>query len=234
MCAGARLVRSKETVADTAGNALFLCPLHGLVVVGAGGHITERAYLNFLDKGSIDFNLAGGHGKGIFAVTLVGQFQFVSVLVNHGEFIQFEAVVRLDGNRHGAAAGSIFRADGHSAVLRFVGCDHGIARGENAGRRTAAGRRLYDQRCDGIFNGFRHCIHFGLLCDILAAHNSFKCCFHSGKIYIIVLVQSIRLCDGCINCGIVSRVSSKYRIELALCESSAKQLGNCAIRKFID
>ncbi len=64
--------------------------------------------LNFLDKGGIDFNLAGGHGKGIFAVALVGQFQFLSVLVNHGEFIQFESIVRLDGNRHGAAAGSIF------------------------------------------------------------------------------------------------------------------------------
>ena len=52
MCAGARLVRPKETVADTAGNALFLCPLHGLVVVGAGGYITERACLNFLEKGN--------------------------------------------------------------------------------------------------------------------------------------------------------------------------------------
>ena len=72
--------------------------------------------------------------KGIFAVTLVSQFQLISVLVNHGEFIQFEAVVRLDGNRHGAAAGSIFRADGHSAVLRFAGDSHGIAREENAGR----------------------------------------------------------------------------------------------------
>ncbi len=98
----------KEAVANTAGDTLFLCPLHSLIVISAGGHITERAYLNFLDKGSINLDLAGGHGKVVLAVTLVGQFQLISVLVNHGEFIQFEAVVRLDGNRHGAAAGSIF------------------------------------------------------------------------------------------------------------------------------
>ena len=51
LCAGAGLVRLKEAVADTAGDSIFLRPLHGLVVVGAGGHITERACLNFLDKG---------------------------------------------------------------------------------------------------------------------------------------------------------------------------------------
>lgn len=46
LCAGARLVRPKEAVANTAGDALFLRPLHSLIVIGAGGHIAERAYLN--------------------------------------------------------------------------------------------------------------------------------------------------------------------------------------------
>ena len=93
LCAGAGLVRSKEAVANTAGDALFLCPLHSLIVIGAGGHIAERAYLNFLDKGSINLDLAGGHGKGIFAVALIGQFQFLTILVGHG-------ILNFYGNLH--------------------------------------------------------------------------------------------------------------------------------------
>ena len=87
LSAGAGLVRPKEAISDTAGDALFLRPLHSLLVIGAGGHIAKRACLNFLNKGSIDFNLAGGHGKCILTTTLVGQIQFVAVLISRNEIV---------------------------------------------------------------------------------------------------------------------------------------------------
>ena len=40
--------------------------------------------------------------------------------------------------------------------------------------------------------------------DILATDNSIKGCFHSGKISVIILVQSIRLFNSRIDCGVVS------------------------------
>ena len=199
LSAGAGLIRPKETVADTAGNALFLRPLHSLIVIGAGGHIAERACLNFLDKGSINLDLAGGHGKGIFAVALVGQLQLLTILVGNGEVIQFETIVRLDGDCHGITTLGVAAVGCYLAVPDVLVHLDGIG----GSVVVATGGRLFDQRCNGIFNGFCHCVNFGLLCDILAAHNSIKCCFHSGKIYIIVLVQSIRLCNGFVNLSVV-------------------------------
>ena len=120
MCAGARLVRPKEAVADTAGDALFLRPLHSLIVIGAGGHIAERACLNFLDKGNIDFNPAGGHGKVVLAVALVGQFQLLTILVGHGKVVQLITAVGLHRDGYGIALRGRLRRNGDGTVLGLI------------------------------------------------------------------------------------------------------------------
>ena len=89
------------------------------------------------------------------------------------------------------------------------------------------------QSSDGILNSFRHFVNCGLLCDFLISDNGIHCGFHSREILVVILIQGIYLVYGCIHFGIVSRVSSKYRIELALRESTAKQVGNCAVGEFL-
>ena len=126
--AGARLVRPKEAVADTAGDALFLRPLHGLVVIGVGGHITERAYLNFLDKSSVDLNLARRHSERVLAVAPVSQLQFLTILVGNGEVIQFETIVRLDGDCHGITTLGVAAVCCHCAVPDVLAHLDGVSR----------------------------------------------------------------------------------------------------------
>ena len=71
--AGAGLVRSKQVIANAAGDALLRGPLHGFVVVGVGHHIGERAGLGLLGKAGLDLYLARRHGEGVLAVALVGE-----------------------------------------------------------------------------------------------------------------------------------------------------------------
>ena len=93
LSAGAWLVRCKEAVTNAAGDAVLRRPLDGLVVIGAGGHITERAWLSFFGKSGVDLDLAGRHSEGIFAVALISQLQFLTVFVGHGEVIQLITAV---------------------------------------------------------------------------------------------------------------------------------------------
>ena len=87
---------------------------------------------------------------------------------------------------------------------------------------------------DRTFNSPRHCINIALLSNVLVTDNSVDGSFHSREILVVILIQGICLSNGCIHFGIVSRVSSKYRIELALRESIAKRIRHRAIRKFIN
>ena len=59
------------------------------------------------------------------------------------------------------------------------------------------------QGCNRIFDCFRHCIHFGLLGNVLATDNSVDSGFHTSKILVVILLQSICLSNGFINLGIV-------------------------------
>ena len=130
-------------------------------------------------KVTLTSTLPGGHGECVLAVTLVGELQLPAVLVGDGNCFRRVAAVGLYCDRHGAAAGGIFRADGHGAVLRFVGCGHGIAWGGIAGTSP-------NQSIDRVLNGFCHCIYLALLGNVLVADDSIKGCFHSGKISVIV------------------------------------------------
>ena len=64
------------------------------------------------------------------------------------------------------------------------------------------------QGCNRIFDCFRHCIYFALLGNIFATHNSVDSSFHSGKILVVILLQSIRLGNCCINISIVGRLDA--------------------------
>ena len=69
-------------------------------------------------------------------------------------------------------------------------------------------RILILQGCNRIFDRFRHCIHFGLLGNVLVTHNSVHCGVYSGEILVVILVQSIRLGNCCINISVVGRLDA--------------------------
>ena len=116
LCAGARLVRPKEAVANTAGDALLGGPLHSLIVVGVGGNVREVQRLD-LSEFRGNRHLGGGHGKGKLAVALILHLDLAAAGVLHGQGVQLIAAVGLDRNGHGIALGGALGADGHIAVL---------------------------------------------------------------------------------------------------------------------
>ena len=65
-------------------------------------------------------------------------------------------------------------------------------------------RILVLQSCNRIFNCLCHCIHFGLLGNVLTTHNGIHSSFHSGEIFVVILVQGIRLGNSLINLCIIS------------------------------
>ena len=52
LCAGAAIVWPEQAITDAVGDAVLHGPRHRVGVIGAGGHIAERACLNFREKGS--------------------------------------------------------------------------------------------------------------------------------------------------------------------------------------
>ena len=64
------------------------------------------------------------------------------------------------------------------------------------------------QGCNRIFNCIRHCIHFGLLGNVLTTDNGIHCGVYSGEILVVVLVQGLRLSNSLINFGIVRRLDA--------------------------
>ena len=60
------------------------------------------------------------------------------------------------------------------------------------------------QGCNRIFDCFCHCIYFTLLGNILVTHNSVDSGFHTSEVLVVILIQSIRLSNGCINLCIIS------------------------------
>ena len=69
-------------------------------------------------------------------------------------------------------------------------------------------RILVLQSCNRIFNCLCHCIHFALLGNIFATHNSVDSSFHSSKILVVILVQVICLGNCCINISVVGRLDA--------------------------
>ena len=64
------------------------------------------------------------------------------------------------------------------------------------------------QGCNRIFDRFRHCIHFGLLGNVLTTDNSVDSGVYSGEILVVILVQCIRLGNCCINISVVGRLDT--------------------------
>ena len=65
-------------------------------------------------------------------------------------------------------------------------------------------RPLVLQGCNRIFNCLCHCIHFGLLGNVLTTDNSVDSGVYTGEILVVILVQGIRLGNGFINLCIIS------------------------------
>ena len=60
------------------------------------------------------------------------------------------------------------------------------------------------QGSNRIFNSLRHCIHFALFSDILVTDNGIDGSFHGREVFVLVLLQSICLGNGCINLSIIN------------------------------
>ena len=56
-----------------------------------------------------------------------------------------------------------------------------------------------------IFDSFRHCINFALFSNVLVTVNSIDGSFHTGKILVLILLQSICLGNGFVDLSVVGR-----------------------------
>lgn len=72
--------------------------------------------------------------------------------------------------------------------------------------------RFFLQRRDGILNGFCHRIHFRLLGDILAAHYCVYSFFPLGKVFVLILVQSFGLSNGCLYFAIIRIQIAQFQL----------------------
>ena len=96
LAAGAGAVDAEGAVGKAVGDAQLLGPLHGVEVIGVGGHVNEGAGLPRLDEGRLDLHLTAGHSEGVLAVALGG------VLGRNGHIAVLGAG---DGHRVAAATG---------------------------------------------------------------------------------------------------------------------------------
>ena len=71
------------------------------------------------------------------------------------------------------------------------------------------------QGSNRILDCFRHCIYLCLFCQTLSSNHRIDCSLHSGKIFILVLVQGICLGNGRIYATIISR-TIEFRIITSL------------------
>lgn len=102
--AGAWLVRSKQAVADAAGDAVLRRPLDGLIVISVIGYVIEEVEnAVVLHEGHLDLHLARRHGECVFPIALVGELQIIAVLVGDGNGFQHIAAAGFHRDRHGAA-----------------------------------------------------------------------------------------------------------------------------------
>ena len=69
------------------------------------------------------------------------------------------------------------------------------------------------QGCNRIFDRFRHCIYFGLLGNVLATHNGINSGFYTGKVLVVILIQSICLGNGFINFGVISPLADDICVQ---------------------
>ena len=56
----------------------------------------------------------------------------------------------------------------------------------------------------GIFDSLCHGIHFTLLGNVLPTDNGIDSRFYCGEVFVIILLQSICLGDGCVDLSVVS------------------------------
>ena len=82
------------------------------------------------------------------------------------------------------------------------------------------------QGSNGIFNSLRHCIHFALFSDILVTDNSIDGSFYRSEVFVLILVQSVYLGDGCIDFGVVGRqISHCDSMRMSCCISRNRNIG---------
>ena len=79
---------------------------------------------------------------------------------------------------------------------------------------------------------FRHCIHSTLLGKVLTTNNGIHGSFHTGEILVIILVQHLYLCNGCVYCTVICRAILKTRIIACLRKRIAQQTCYDTICKF--
>lgn len=134
---GAGIAGAEQGIGLAVGDAQLLGPLHGVEVIGVGGHVNEGAGLPRLGEGRLDLHLTAGHGEGVLAIALVGELQLIALAVQYGDGADLVAAVGLDGDGHPVALGGVLGRNGHIAVLG-AGDGHRVAAA--TGRRTTARR----------------------------------------------------------------------------------------------
>ena len=120
-----------------------------------------------IHKDRLHRDLARRHDKGVPAAALVGQFECLAVLVQHGQTFKGVALVGGCRDDHSVALGCGFGRYGDSAVLyiiyryRIAGCGEAAASSATAAAGgTAAGGRVCDANDNLLFHD-----HIGVCVD---------------------------------------------------------------------
>lgn len=165
MSSGAAVIGREQVIRHAAGDTLVCGPLYRIKIVRIDRNIVKRAGFGRFDERRTDAYLAARHGERVFAVALVRHSNGVALCILNRYTTDLVALSRSDDDRHGAALGGVFRANGHRTACGLTG------RGDFVARRAAAGGAgaLAGQTGDGIPDGRCHCINGCLLGDVLGA-----------------------------------------------------------------
>ncbi len=114
----AESVRAEVHSVCAAGDAILCRPQNCVIVVIRCldiHKVIERGVV--VHEGGIDLRLAGRHHKGILGVALLGNRQFLAVLVGNGNGFQYIALIRGDGDGYGVTLLGTLRVDRSQAAI---------------------------------------------------------------------------------------------------------------------
>ena len=124
--------------------------------------------------------------------------------------VQLSVVLSLAGNNgcsNGCTTADQHKDNQQSRVACVAGLWNGVLRCGRCSRCRCGLCCLVSvlvlQGSKGIFDSLCHGVNLCLLSDILAACNCSDGAFYAGEVFVVILIQGIRLGNGCIDSGVV-------------------------------
>lgn len=116
------VIGREQVIRHTAGDTLVCGPLYRIKIVCIDRNIIKWAGFGRFGERRTDAYLAARHDECVFAVALVRHSNGVALCILNRYTADLVALSRCDSDRHSAALGGVFRADGHSTACGLTGC----------------------------------------------------------------------------------------------------------------